>query len=129
MALVLPCWSASSCYRMGTATGVVLVIGGAALYIRFVKGWRFSDLMYVTRSSLSSLTESMKSGAPACVLVGCAGRESMRRMQRQHQHGSTCCRQESQARLAYGGRVHMQQLQASARRAMVAHGRPSVGWH
>lgn len=48
--------------RLGTATGVVLVIGGAALYIRFVKGWRFSDLMYVTRSSLTSLTESMKTG-------------------------------------------------------------------
>jgi hypothetical protein len=47
---------------MGTATGVVLVIGGVALYIRFVKGWRFSDLMYVTRSSLTSLTENMKSG-------------------------------------------------------------------
>lgn len=38
------------------------MVGGAALYIRFVKGWRFSDLMYVTRSSLSSMTESMKSG-------------------------------------------------------------------
>jgi hypothetical protein len=47
---------------LGTATGVVLVIGGVALYIRFVKGWRFSDLMYVTRSSLSSMTETMKSG-------------------------------------------------------------------
>lgn len=47
---------------LGTATGVILVVGGAALYIRFVKGWRFSDLMYVTRSSLSSMTESMKSG-------------------------------------------------------------------
>lgn len=39
-----------------------MVIGGVALYIRFVKGWRLSDLMYVTRSSLSSMTESMKSG-------------------------------------------------------------------
>jgi hypothetical protein len=38
------------------------VVGGVALYIRFVKGWRFSDLMYVTRSSLSSMTETMKSG-------------------------------------------------------------------
>ena len=52
----------SCCCSMGTATGVVLVIGGVALYIRFVKGWRFSDLMYVTRSSLTSLTENMKSG-------------------------------------------------------------------
>lgn len=50
------------CNRLGTATGVVLVVGGVALYIRFVKGWKLSDLMYVTRSSLSSMTESMKSG-------------------------------------------------------------------
>lgn len=47
---------------LGTATGVVLIVGGVALYLRFVKGWRLTDLMYVTRSSLSSLTESMKSG-------------------------------------------------------------------
>lgn len=54
---------------LGTATGVVLVIGGVALYIRFVKGWRFSDLMYVTRSSLTSLTESMKTGGWGCRLT------------------------------------------------------------
>jgi hypothetical protein len=56
----------SHCCRVGTATGIVLVIGGVALYIRFVKGWRFSDLMYVTRSSLSSMTETMKSGEGSC---------------------------------------------------------------
>eukprot|EP00775_Hariotina_reticulata_P008362 gene8362-8546_t len=45
-----------------TAGGVVLVVGGVALYLRFVKGWKLTDLMYVTRSSLSSLTENMKQG-------------------------------------------------------------------
>lgn len=60
---MLSCSVGTVLCRLGTATGVVMVVGGVALYIRFVKGWRLSDLMYVTRSSLSSLTESMKSGA------------------------------------------------------------------
>jgi hypothetical protein len=67
--------------RLGTATGVVVVVGGVALYLRFVKGWRLADLMYVTRASLSSLSESMKSGAAvssggggrACVCGGGGG--------------------------------------------------------
>lgn len=37
-----------------------MVVGGVALYLRFVKGWRLADLMYVTRSSLASMTDSMK---------------------------------------------------------------------
>jgi hypothetical protein len=60
-----PSPSPSPSLRLGTATGVVLVAGGVALYLRFVKGWRLSDLMYVTRSSLTSMSESMKSGAAA----------------------------------------------------------------
>lgn len=47
----------------GTAAGVVLVVGGVALYLRFVRGWRLSDLMYVTRASLASVSENMKQGA------------------------------------------------------------------
>jgi len=60
--------------RWSTAGGVVLVVGGVALYLRFVKGWKLTDLMYVTRSSLSSLTENMKQGegsaqaAAACLM-------------------------------------------------------------
>lgn len=46
------------------------MVGGVALYIRFVKGWRFSDLMYVTRSSLSSMTETMKSGENSSATAG-----------------------------------------------------------
>lgn len=38
----------------------MLVVGGVAVYLRFVKGWKLSDLMYVTRASLSNLSESMK---------------------------------------------------------------------
>jgi hypothetical protein len=45
-----------------TAAGFIMVVGGVALYLRFVKGWRLADLMYVTRSSLASMTESMKQG-------------------------------------------------------------------
>ncbi|KAF8055821.1 TIC236 [Scenedesmus sp. PABB004] len=47
---------------LGTAGGVVLVAGGVALYLRYVKGWRLADLMYVTRASLQSVSESMKQG-------------------------------------------------------------------
>ncbi|WIA29907.1 hypothetical protein OEZ86_000007 [Tetradesmus obliquus] len=43
-----------------TAAGFIVVVGGVALYLRFVKGWRLADLMYVTRSSLASMTDSMK---------------------------------------------------------------------
>lgn len=46
--------------RANTAAGFIVVVGGVALYLRFVKGWRLADLMYVTRSSLASMTDSMK---------------------------------------------------------------------
>lgn len=43
-----------------TVAGVVIAVGGgAALYLRFVKGYRLSDLMYVTRGALGSLQEAV----------------------------------------------------------------------
>jgi hypothetical protein len=42
-----------------TATGVLVIVGGVAVYLRFVKGWRFSDLMYVTKASLQNMREQV----------------------------------------------------------------------
>jgi hypothetical protein len=53
-------------YRNGAVllyTGVAA--GGAYVYLRVFKGWRLSDLMYVTRSSLSKSLSSVTAGVCA----------------------------------------------------------------
>eukprot|EP00877_Chromochloris_zofingiensis_P008665 jgi/Chrzof1/4051/Cz13g18160.t1 len=45
-----------------TTAGVFVVIGGVLVYLRFVKGYKLTDLMYVTKSSLNNLKQSMSEG-------------------------------------------------------------------
>jgi len=48
----------------------VLVVGGVALYLRFVKGWKLTDLMYVTGGPrCPPLTENMKQGEGSALAV------------------------------------------------------------
>jgi hypothetical protein len=42
-------------------TGAIVVVGGVVLYLRFVRGWRWSDMMYVTKASLAAMQESVTS--------------------------------------------------------------------
>jgi hypothetical protein len=39
--------------------GVVVVVGGVALYLRFIKGWRLADMMYVTKGALVNMQQSV----------------------------------------------------------------------
>ncbi|KAK9804219.1 hypothetical protein WJX72_001836 [[Myrmecia] bisecta] len=52
--------------RDSSGHGVILYTAGAgvlgALYLRFVRGWRFSDLMYVTRASLKNSMAQVTEG-------------------------------------------------------------------
>lgn len=49
--------------RNGTVLLYTIGVGGAAyVYMRVFKGWRLSDLMYVTRSSLTRSLSSVTSG-------------------------------------------------------------------
>lgn len=40
----------------------IVVAGGVVLYLRFVRGWRLADMMYVTRSSLQNFKTSVQEG-------------------------------------------------------------------
>ncbi|KIY97708.1 hypothetical protein MNEG_10253 [Monoraphidium neglectum] len=42
-----------------TLVGVVVVVGGVALYLRFIKGWRLADMMYVTKGALVNMQQSV----------------------------------------------------------------------
>lgn len=44
--------------------GVFVVVGGVVLYLRFVRGWKFADMMYVTKGALTSMQESVNSSEP-----------------------------------------------------------------
>lgn len=50
----------------GRGSGVVLytvvVAGAGVLYLRFWRGWKFTDMMYVTRSSLNASLQSVSTG-------------------------------------------------------------------
>lgn len=48
---------------MMTITAVVAGVG--VVYLRLFRGWRFTDLMYVTRSSLTKSLSQVSSGMPA----------------------------------------------------------------
>ena len=49
--------------RNGTVLLYTVGVGGAAyVYLRLFKGWRLSDLMYVTRSSLTRSMSSVTAG-------------------------------------------------------------------
>ena len=45
-----------------TLLGVVVVVGGVVMYLRFVKGWTLSDMMYVTKGAMTSMQESVNKG-------------------------------------------------------------------
>jgi hypothetical protein len=45
--------------RRSTVTGAIVVVGGVVLYLRFVRGWRFSDMMYVTKGALTAMQETV----------------------------------------------------------------------
>jgi len=45
-----------------TTAGFVVIIGGVAVYLRFVKGWSLGDFMYVTKASLQNFKDSMQEG-------------------------------------------------------------------
>ncbi len=38
-----------------------MVVGGVVLYLRFVRGWRLADMMYVTKGALVNMQESVNS--------------------------------------------------------------------
>jgi hypothetical protein len=40
----------------------VVIIGGVAVYLRYVKGWSLGDFMYVTKASLQNFRETMQEG-------------------------------------------------------------------
>lgn len=50
----------------GRGSGVVLytvvVAGAGVLYLRFWRGWKFTDMMYVTRSSLNASLQTVSTG-------------------------------------------------------------------
>ena len=49
--------------RNGTVLLYTVGVGGAAyVYLRLFRGWRLSDLMYVTRSSLTRSMSSVTAG-------------------------------------------------------------------
>ena len=48
--------------RWSTTAGFVVIIGGVAVYLRFVKGWSLGDFMYVTKASLQNFKDSMQEG-------------------------------------------------------------------
>lgn len=54
-------------------TGVAA--GAGYIYLRVFRGWRLTDLMYVTRSSLSRSLSSVTAGA-AVVEVCCIGQSA-----------------------------------------------------
>jgi hypothetical protein len=64
--------------RAGTAVGVVVLVGGAYVYIRFVKGWSLADLMYVSNATLKGFQKRVQEGgctaAAATPPVAQAGR-------------------------------------------------------
>jgi hypothetical protein len=54
-----------------TGVYVAVVVAGSVVYLRFVRGWRLGDLMYVTRASLNRSLTQVTSGDgqidPRCV--------------------------------------------------------------
>lgn len=76
--------------RASTTAGVFVVIGGVLVYLRFVKGYKLTDLMYVTKSSLNNLKQSMSEGKPCwpfCHINGVAPMHAGYHHQRQHHLG------------------------------------------
>lgn len=52
--------------RSGTIiTGIIITVVGGLVYIRFIKGWRLSDLYLVTQGSLQAMKASMQEGLNA----------------------------------------------------------------